>query len=491
MNAASVCTEALSLTCRNVHSSNTAPSPNASVMSTSTNSTCENVCPDRSRAYQSSPRTVLVVRGAVSPLAAFGHAVDHGCTHAGTSLRSAGRAGLLEQAQRGADPGVALRVAVDAERRVHPVDVVLYRLLGDAQPVADARRWTVRPPAAAAPRTGGPSGGPRRTRPAASCGRAARGPAPSHRRRRPARRRRAPPRSSRSSWTGSTSPRRRPAGRSRSRSIASCAESSRMPSLGHAAAQRDAEGDAVAVGQVDVEDHDVDEAGRIIRAASVAVPTATTTSRPSVDGERVLEHRAEQRLVLDDGDADRFGAGSAHRHQYRRRTGPPHVRARGRGDRMAPAGRAADESKERAMTTTSTDSAAAVAARRDGLRSDRITLLRGTAGSRSATASGRRCRPTYVYSIYVTELDRRARLVPDRGERRRRRRRSSARSRSSRRTGPARSRGWPAPSSCASVVAASARFGAQLAVRHLRRARRLGARRGAVQRVPHGRRSRV
>jgi signal transduction histidine kinase len=54
------------------------------------------------------------------------------------------------------------------------------------------------------------------------------------------------------------------------------------------------------------------------------------------------------------------------------------------------------------MTTTSPDSAAAIAARRVGLHRDRVTLLRGTAGVALGYGIGAALQATYVYSIYVT-----------------------------------------------------------------------------------------
>jgi len=54
------------------------------------------------------------------------------------------------------------------------------------------------------------------------------------------------------------------------------------------------------------------------------------------------------------------------------------------------------------MTTTSPDSAAAVAERRDGLHRDRTTLLRGTAGIALGYGFGAALQATYVYSVYVT-----------------------------------------------------------------------------------------
>lgn len=54
------------------------------------------------------------------------------------------------------------------------------------------------------------------------------------------------------------------------------------------------------------------------------------------------------------------------------------------------------------MTTASPDSAATIAARRDGLHRDRTTLLRGTAGIALGYGIGAALQATYVYSVYVT-----------------------------------------------------------------------------------------
>ena len=133
----------------------------------------------------------------------------------------------------------------------------------------------------------------------------------------------------------------------------------------HPAAQRHAEGDAVAVRQVDVQDHAVDQprtqdAGRLGRRAD-----GRDHLQAGGAGQGVLEHRAEQRLVLDDGDAQvgwcwehssapvSSAAGFAARHapgDHGRQRSP--VRATDDGERS-----------EHRMTTSPTDSAAVIAVR--------------------------------------------------------------------------------------------------------------------------------
>ena len=188
---------------------------------------------------------------------------------------------------------------------------------------------------------------------------------------------------------------------------------------GHPAPQRDAERDAVAVGQVDVEDHAVDQAraqharrlgDRADRGDDLQAGRA---------GEGVLEHRAEQRLVLDDGDAERgrwwdalIGA-SIVCGRVRRA-----VTRRGRTQSIdhAIAGREGAR-----MTTTSTDSAAAVAdASRGPPPGPHHAAARHRRSSRSATASAPPCSrptstPTYVPAWESVPLWRR--LGGERGRR--------------------------------------------------------------------------
>ena len=95
-----------------------------------------------------------------------------------------------------------------------------------------------------------------------------------------------------------------------------------MPTVGCRAAQRDPESDAVAVGQVDVQDGAVDRPGAQQARGLRDRADGGDDLEPGGPGQRVLEHRAEQRLVLDDRDAERAGGGISHRRQYRLRPGP-------------------------------------------------------------------------------------------------------------------------------------------------------------------------